>query len=85
MILKTTLIFRRAIEATLLIAASAILTAASASSQNIPVKNIVLVHGAWADGSGWKGVDRRTKEGTSMRCAEYEDTLELRSGTSADY
>ena len=20
------------------------------------VKNIVLVHGAWADGSGWKGV-----------------------------
>ena len=25
-------------------------------SQNTPVKNIVLVHGAWADGSGWKGV-----------------------------
>ena len=21
-----------------------------------PVRNIVLVHGAWADGSGWKGV-----------------------------
>jgi len=25
-------------------------------SQNVPVKNIVLVHGAWADGSGWKEV-----------------------------
>ena len=25
-------------------------------AQNAPVKNIVLVHGAWADGSGWKGV-----------------------------
>jgi hypothetical protein len=21
-----------------------------------PIENIVLVHGAWADGSGWKGV-----------------------------
>ena len=25
-------------------------------AQSAPVKNIVLVHGAWADGSGWKGV-----------------------------
>jgi len=25
-------------------------------AQRAPVKNIVLVHGAWADGSGWKGV-----------------------------
>ena len=28
----------------------------SAPAQNRPVKNIVLVHGAWADGSGWKDV-----------------------------
>jgi len=27
-----------------------------AFSQKVPVKNIILVHGAWADGSGWKGV-----------------------------
>jgi len=26
------------------------------SAQSVPVRNIVLVHGAWADGSGWKGV-----------------------------
>ncbi len=28
----------------------------SVRAQSAPVKNIVLVHGAWADGSGWKGV-----------------------------
>jgi hypothetical protein len=29
-----------------------------------PVKNIVLVHGAWVDGSGWKPVyDILTKDG----------------------
>ena len=28
----------------------------SAFAESVPVKNIVLVHGAWADGSGWKQV-----------------------------
>ena len=28
----------------------------SAQSEKGPVRNIVLVHGAWADGSGWEGV-----------------------------
>src|SRR5713226_3901991 len=28
----------------------------SAQNENHRVRNIVLVHGAWADGSGWKGV-----------------------------
>src|SRR5580698_10654856 len=27
-----------------------------AQTPGAPIKNIVLVHGAWADGSGWKGV-----------------------------
>ena len=36
----------------------------SANAQNMPVKNIVLVHGAFADGSGWKSVyDILTKKG----------------------
>ena len=30
--------------------------ALSAQTQQSRVRNIVLVHGAWADGSGWKGV-----------------------------
>jgi len=37
---------------------------ATASALAAPVKNIVLVHGAWADGSGWKGVyDILVKDG----------------------
>ena len=28
----------------------------AAQTPDAPIKNIVLVHGAWADGSGWKGV-----------------------------
>ena len=33
-----------------------VLCVANVSALAAPVKNIVLVHGAWADGSGWKGV-----------------------------
>jgi hypothetical protein len=29
---------------------------ATAQKQVPSVRNVVLVHGAWADGSGWKGV-----------------------------
>lgn len=41
---------------------------AHAPSQEIPtMKNIVLVHGAWADGSGWRGVyDALTARGYSV-------------------
>ena len=38
--------------------------AQDAPSAHTPVKNIVLVHGAWVDGSGWKPVyDILTKDG----------------------
>jgi len=30
--------------------------AVSAQNEEHRIRNIVLVHGAWADGSGWKGV-----------------------------
>jgi pimeloyl-ACP methyl ester carboxylesterase len=40
-----------------LIAAAAVAgAAASANAQTAAVKNVVLVHGAFADGSGWRGV-----------------------------
>ncbi|MBM0105190.1 alpha/beta hydrolase [Steroidobacter sp. S1-65] len=36
----------------------------SATSSGSPAKNVVLVHGAFADGSGWRGVyDELTKKG----------------------
>jgi hypothetical protein len=38
--------------------------ALSAENEQPRVRNIVLVHGAWADGSGWKGVhDILVKDG----------------------
>jgi pimeloyl-ACP methyl ester carboxylesterase len=40
-----------------------------------PVKNIVLVHGAWADGSGWKAVyDILTKDGFTVSVVANPDT-----------
>lgn len=54
---------------TLTVVATAIATTASANasdiiSQNQAVKNVVLVHGAFADGSGWRGVyENLTKRG----------------------
>jgi pimeloyl-ACP methyl ester carboxylesterase len=40
-----------------------------------PVKNIVLVHGAWADGSGWRAVyDILTKDGFNVSVAANPDT-----------
>src|SRR6267154_1073338 len=37
-------------------AASLVLVGAATTALANPVKNIVLVHGAWVDGSGWKPV-----------------------------
>src|SRR5271167_870765 len=39
------------------------------------VKNIVLVHGAWADGSGWKGVyDILIKDGYNVSIVQEPET-----------
>src|SRR5262249_16173438 len=40
-----------------------------------PVRNIVLVHGAWADGSGWKGVDDiLVKDGYKVSVVQEPET-----------
>jgi len=40
------------------------LTASAAHGQSQPVRNVVLVHGAFADGGGWRGVyDELTRRG----------------------
>ena len=39
------------------------------------VRNIVLVHGAWADGSGWKGVyDILTRDGYKVSIVQEPET-----------
>jgi pimeloyl-ACP methyl ester carboxylesterase len=50
-----------------------VFTAAPASAN--PVKNIVLVHGAWVDASGWKPVyDILTKEGFNVTMVQEPET-----------
>ena len=54
-----------------------ILTYCTLSAQNEQprVRNIVLVHGAWADGSGWKGVcDILVKDGFNVSIVQEPET-----------
>ena len=47
----------------------------SAQNQEQRVRNIVLVHGAWADGSGWKGVyDILVKDGYNVSIVQEPET-----------
>jgi pimeloyl-ACP methyl ester carboxylesterase len=47
----------------------------SAQNQARRVRNIVLVHGAWADGSGWKGVyDILVKDGYNVSIVQEPET-----------
>jgi pimeloyl-ACP methyl ester carboxylesterase len=46
-----------------------------ARAQQPDVKNVVLVHGAWADGSGWKGVyDQLAKDGFNVTIVQEPET-----------
>lgn len=52
-----------------------LLTAAPVFAQKPAVQNIVLVHGAWADGSGWRGVyDRLVKKGYTVSIVQEPET-----------
>jgi pimeloyl-ACP methyl ester carboxylesterase len=47
----------------------------SAQNEGRRVRNIVLVHGAWADGSGWKGVyDILVKDGYNVSIVQEPET-----------
>jgi pimeloyl-ACP methyl ester carboxylesterase len=49
--------------------------ALSAQNHEHHVRNIVLVHGAWADGSGWKGVyDILVKDGYNVSVVQEPET-----------
>lgn len=51
------------------------LGALSAQNHERRVRNIVLVHGAWADGSGWKGVyDILVKDGYNVSVVQEPET-----------
>src|SRR6266481_2599954 len=49
--------------------------ALSAQNEEHRIRNIVLVHGAWADGSGWKGVyDILVKDGYRVSIVQEPET-----------
>jgi pimeloyl-ACP methyl ester carboxylesterase len=49
--------------------------ALSAQNEEHRIRNIVLVHGAWADGSGWKGVyDILVKDGYNVSIVQEPET-----------
>ncbi len=53
----------------------ALLAATALHAQHTPIRNIVLVHGAWADGSGWKGVyDILVKDGYGVSIVQEPET-----------
>ena len=48
----------------------------AAQTSRIPIKNIVLVHGAWTDGSGWKGVyDILVNDGFNVSIVQPETSF----------
>src|SRR5271163_222852 len=54
-----------------------LLTCGALSAQNPErgVRNIVLVHGAWADGSGWRGVyDNLVRDGFNVSIVQEPET-----------
>src|ERR1700678_3199439 len=48
--------FNRFAVFTTMLCAAAVSSTPNLQAQQSEAKNIVLVHGAWADGSGWRGV-----------------------------
>ena len=47
----------------------------SAQNEQHRIRNVVLVHGAWADGSGWKGVhDILLKDGYNVSIVQVPET-----------
>src|ERR1700744_2950849 len=59
----------------MMLCAAALSSAPHLQAQKSEVTNIVLVHGAWADGSGWKGVyDILVKDGFNVSIVQEPET-----------
>jgi pimeloyl-ACP methyl ester carboxylesterase len=58
-----------------MLCAAVLASTPSLQAQKPEVKNIVLVHGAWADGSGWRGVfDNLVKDGYKVTLVQEPET-----------
>jgi pimeloyl-ACP methyl ester carboxylesterase len=60
---------------TTLLCAAILSSAPNLQAQESEVKNIVLVHGAWAGGSGWRGVyDKLVRDGFNVSIVQEPET-----------
>ncbi|HSY34835.1 MAG TPA: alpha/beta hydrolase [Acidobacteriaceae bacterium] len=60
---------------TAIVCAAALASTPHAQAQKPAVKNVVLVHGAWADGSGWRGVyDNLIRDGFKVTMVQEPET-----------
>jgi pimeloyl-ACP methyl ester carboxylesterase len=60
---------------TLLFCAAAASSTPNLQAQKSVVKNVILVHGAWADGYGWKGIDDiLVKDGYNVSIVQEPET-----------
>jgi pimeloyl-ACP methyl ester carboxylesterase len=67
--------FNRFAVFTTILCAAAVSSTPNLQAQKSDVKNIVLVHGAWADGSGWKGVyDILVRDGFDVSIVQEPET-----------
>jgi pimeloyl-ACP methyl ester carboxylesterase len=58
-----------------MLCAAALSSTPNLQAQKPEVKNIVLVHGAWADGSGWRGVyDNLVRDGFNVSIVQEPET-----------
>jgi pimeloyl-ACP methyl ester carboxylesterase len=67
--------FKRFAVFTTILCAAVASSAPNSQAQKSGVKNIVLVHGAWADGSGWRGVyDNLVRDGFNVSIVQEPET-----------
>src|SRR5260370_23682494 len=67
--------FNRFAVFTTMLCAAAVSSTPNLQAQKSDVKNIVLVHGAWADGSGWRGVyDNLVRDGFKVSIVQEQET-----------
>jgi pimeloyl-ACP methyl ester carboxylesterase len=70
-----TVMFNRVAVITAILCAAVVSSTPNLKAQKSDVKNIVLVHGAWADGSGWKGVyDILVQDGFRVSIVQEPET-----------
>jgi pimeloyl-ACP methyl ester carboxylesterase len=67
--------FNRFAVFTIMLCSAVLWSTPNLKAQKPEVKNIVLVHGAWADGSGWRGVyDILVREGFNVSIVQEPET-----------